>query len=55
MREREKKTLSEGTRFVRILLVEVRDEVRGVPELRGGEPGGFFIGTFVASPLDEVE
>lgn len=31
------------------------DEIRGVTELRGGEPGGFFVGAFVTRPTNEIE
>ena len=30
------------------------EEVRGVSELLSGEPGGFFISTFITSPADKV-
>ena len=40
--------------FVRIGLVEVGDEFRSVRELRCQEPRGFFIGTFVTGPLNQV-
>ena len=35
-------------------MVEVRDSFRSVFKFRGGNPRGFFFGSFVSSPLDEV-
>ena len=40
--------------FVRIGLVEVGDEFRSMREFRCREPRGFFIHTFVTSPLNQV-
>ena len=34
--------------------MEVGDSFRSVFEFRGGNPRGFFFGSFVSSPLDEV-
>ena len=34
--------------------MEVGDSLRSVFEFRGGNPRGFFFGSFVSSPLDEV-
>ena len=47
--------LSEGTRLVRISGVEGLKKVRSVSKLRSGEPGGFFISTFITSPADKVK
>ena len=30
-------------------------KVRSISKLRGGEPGGFFISTFITSPADKVK
>ena len=43
-----------GTRLVRVGAVEGVKEIGSVGEFGGGEPGGFFISAFVASPSDEV-
>ena len=35
-------------------MVEVGDSFRSVFKFHGGNPQGFFFGSFVSSPLDEV-
>ena len=34
--------------------MKVRDSFRNMFEFCGGDPGGFFFGTFASSPFDEV-
>ena len=42
-------------RFRGVGKVKVRDDFGGMSELGGQKPRGFFIHTFVASPLNQVE
>ena len=35
--------------------MEGLEEVRGISELLSGEPGGFFIGAFITSPVNKVK
>ena len=56
-KKKKKETKSEGSlrgRFVRVGLVEVGDELGGVVEFVGREPGCFVVGTFISVALDEV-